>query len=252
MMRLFPSTRHGLMRAIMMKSSSILAVCVLLAAPVSAQQAADTRPGVAVMPFFPGASLGLDAEAMGALSIGIQQILITELTTNSALRVVDRSIVRELLAEQDLGASGRVDTETAARIGRVVGAKYVIVGGFNDIQGVFRLDGRVVDAETSEVLKAEQVTDRRDNLYGIITTFGNRLTDGVSLPPLPRAERQLQEVRAAQTPPAAVVLYSLAQQAAERGEADQARELYRRITVEFPRSTHAAEALRQIQGGGLP
>jgi TolB-like protein len=236
----------------MMKSSMFLAVCVLLAAPVSAQQTTDTRPGVAVMPFFAGASLGLDAEAMGALSIGIQQILITELTTNSALRVVDRSIVRELLAEQDLGASGRVDTETAARIGRVVGAKYVIVGGFNDIQGVFRLDGRVVDAETSEVLKAEQVTDRRDNLYGIITTFGNRLTDGVSLPPLPQSERQLQEVRAAQTPPAAVVLYSLAQQAAERGEADQARELYRRITVEFPRSTHAAEALRQIQGGGLP
>jgi TolB-like protein len=235
-----------------MKYSSLLAVSVLLAAPAAAQQTTDTRPGVAVMPFFAGAALGLDADAMGALSIGIQQILITELTTNSALRVVDRSVIRELLAEQDLGASGRVDAETAARIGRVVGAKYVIVGGFSDIQGVFRLDGRVVDAETSEVLKAEQVTDRRDNLYGIITTFGNRLTDGVKLPPLSRSAREQQEVRAAQTPPAAVVLYSLAQQAAERGEEDQARELYRRITVEFPRSTHAAEALRQIQGGSLP
>ena len=35
------------------------------------------------------------------------------------MRIVERSILRDLMAEQDLGASGRVDARTAARLGLV-------------------------------------------------------------------------------------------------------------------------------------
>jgi TolB-like protein len=229
-------------------SFALPALFALVAAPGAAQQTPDNRPGVAVLPFFAGAGPSGERESMEALSVGLQQILITELSMNSGLRVVDRSIVRDLLAEQDLGASGRIDAETAARLGRMVGAKYVMTGGFNELEGTFHLDGRIVDSETSEILKAERVSDRRNNMYGIITSFGNRITDGVNLPQLPRAERQQQEARAGRTPPEAVVLYSQAHRLSDQGRTAEARELFRRITVEFPQSTHAQEALRQIGG----
>jgi hypothetical protein len=126
----------------------------------------------------------------------------------------------------------------------------VFTGGFNDIEGQFRLDGRVVDVETSEVIRAEQVTDRRDRLYGIVVDVSNRVMDAVKLPPLTLSVRTERQSRASAIPREAVILYSQAQFFHDRGQTDRAKELYRRITNEFPRLTEAREALRQIEQGG--
>lgn len=216
------------------------------AAQLAAQEPADTRPGLAVLPFAQGISLGPEQANLEALSVGLQQILITELAVNPALRVVDRSVLRDLMEEQDLGATGRVDAATAARVGRLVGARFVFTGGYNDVNTNFRLDGRVVDVETSEVVKAQQITGNRDDLYELMTGLATRLTEDLALPPLAPAVRQERQERSQQIPREAVVLYSQAQFFQDRGQLERARELYRRITDEFPRMTEAAEALQRI------
>jgi TolB-like protein len=216
----------------------------------AAQRTADTRPGLAVFPFAPGISIGPDREDLDALSIGLQQILITELAQNPALRVVDRSVIRQLLEEQDLGASGRVDVATAARIGRIVGARYAVAGGFNDVDRRVRLDGRIVDVETSEVIQGVEVTDSRERLYAIVVELAQRVTRGVNLPPLAPAVRQQRMERSAALPRDAVIMYSQAQYFEDRGELGRARELYLRVTTEFPALVEAAEALRRLGGAG--
>ena len=77
---------------------------------------ADQRPTVAIMPYFTNGAVMNHAE-YDALGKGISDVLITELATNPALRVIERDRVQQLLDEQNLGASGRVDKETAAKIG---------------------------------------------------------------------------------------------------------------------------------------
>ncbi|MDH3369153.1 MAG: CsgG/HfaB family protein, partial [Gemmatimonadota bacterium] len=118
--------------------------------------AQDTRPGLAVVPFTDGGSYGQEKEDFEALTIGLQQMLTTELAANANLRIVDRSRIKQVMAEQDLGASGRVDAGTAAQIGKIVGAKYVVMGGFVDWFGDMRLDGSVVNVETSEIVKVQR------------------------------------------------------------------------------------------------
>jgi TolB-like protein len=220
----------------------------LLPASLGAQQAQDSRPGIAVLPFERGFAFGMDREMLEAMGVGVQQIMITELSQNTQLRLVDRSVIREILAEQDLGASGRIDDETAARIGRLVGARYVIAGSFTEDGREMRLDGRVVNAETGEILKADQVMDQRDRIYRIIMTLSGKLTQGVNLPPLPREVREARETRAASIPREASVLYAQAQYFQDLGQTERAKTLYRRLTTEFPQLTEAAEALRQIGG----
>ena len=117
--------------------------------------AQDTVPGVGVLPFNNGGSFGQDAKDYDALRVGLQQILITELSQNSGLRLVERGHLRTLMAEQDISAD-RVSPETAVRIGRLVGARYMIIGGFIDWYGDVRLDARIVDTETTEVLDADR------------------------------------------------------------------------------------------------
>jgi TolB-like protein len=233
------------------RGAALFLLLLLLSVPSTVRaQETDTRPGIAVLPFAQGVSTGEDRQDLAALSIGLQQIMITELAQNPDLRVVDRAVLRDLMAEQDLGATGRVDGATAARIGRLVGARYVFTGGFNDIEGVFRLDGRIVDVETSEVIRAEQVTDQRERMYGIIVDVSTRVMNAVNLPPLTPAVRTERESRGTAIPREAVILYSQAQFFQDRGQTERAKELYRRITDEFPRLTEAREALRQIEQGG--
>ncbi len=221
----------------------------VLAAPLAAQQnvsapAQDRRPGLAVFPFTNGGSFGKEKEDLAPLEVGIQQMLLTELSQNQALRVVDRSVLKQILEEQNLGTSGRVDPSTAARVGKLVGARYVITGVFMDLNGHFRMDGRIVDVETGEVLKGQEVDAKKDDLYPLLVQLAGKITKGVNLPPLPAEVQQSRESRA--IPAEAVTLYSRAQVYQDAGKTDKAVELYKMIAKKFPQMTEAQQALKQL------
>ncbi len=200
------------------------------------------------MPFTDGGSYGQEKEDFEALTIGLQQMLTTELAANTNLRIVDRSRIKEvMMAEQDLGASGRVDAGTAARIGKIVGARYVVMGGFVDWFGDMRLDGSVVSVETTEIVKVQRARGNREELFSLVVELADGLTRGLNLPPLARQALQERERRSEEIPHEAVVLYTRALFYADRGDNERARELFSQITREFPAYTEASEALRQLR-----
>jgi TolB-like protein len=174
-------------------------------------------------------------------------MLLTELGQYESLRIVERSILRELMAEEDLGASGRVDAQTAAQIGRIVGARYAITGVFIDLNGDFRMDGRVIDVETTEILRTEYVRENRANLYSMLVDLAAEITDGLDLAPLPEQVREAREER--QIPDRAITLYARAQNSEDYGRKEEAIELYRQIAQQFPAMTEAAQRLEQLTSG---
>jgi TolB-like protein len=216
--------------------------CIPIPAPA---QQRDTRPGVAVLPFASGITLGPDKEDLESLEVGVQQLLLTELSQSTALRIVERSTLKQILDEQQLAVDGRVDPQTAARVGKLVGARYMIVGSFADVYGEFRLDGRIVDVQTGEVIKAREVRAKREKIYGTIVDLASRVMAGANLPPLPEAVRESRLKR--EIPSEAVTLFSRAQVFQDHGRADKAIELYRLISQKFPAMTEAREALRQLE-----
>ena len=225
------------------RSAITLALAFGLMGPAIAQ-GQDSRPGIAVWTFENGGSYGQDAEDFEALRVGLQQILITELARNPAMRVVERSRINELIREQDLGTSERVDANTAARIGRLIGARYMVLGGFVDFFGDFRIDARIVNVETGELVKSERVTDKREGLYQLIVDLAGRLTDNVDLPEL-SIEAAIDE-QAREIPTEALTLYSRAIFFEERGDPDRARELYSRALDAFPGYSEVHERLQQL------
>jgi len=215
--------------------------------PVHAQ---DTRSGMAVLPFENGGSYGLEAEDYDALEVGMQQMLTTEFAMNDQLRVVDRSRIKDLLAEQDLGASGRVDAATAAKIGRIVGAKYMVMGGFIDTYGTMRLDIRVVSVETTEIVKADRFTFKREDMMKGVVDAAAKITKDLNLPPLPKqvqARREEQAEKLSKSPQA-VSYYTKGLLYQDRGDTAKAKELFAKAVAEFPDYTEANEALRQLGG----
>ena len=109
----------------------------------------------------------------------LTEMVITELMKTNRFIVVERGSLEEVLSEQDLGASGRVRQETAARVGEVLGAQVLIKGAITEfiekesggaggiiISGIgiggrtntghVTLDIRIIDATTGQILQAEK------------------------------------------------------------------------------------------------
>jgi len=228
---------------------SLLAGAALAAAlPLGAQQG-DSRPGIAVLPFENGGSYGQDRENYEALRRGIAGLLISHLAQNPSIRLVERSESQRLLDEQSLGAAGRVDRETAARVGRLVGARYMIAGTFIDLYGDFRVYARIIDVETGEILQVARpdvkLRELRD-LDRMTQTLAVSIMTTTKLPSLPPTTRLASRT----IPPEAMTMYSRALLYEDRGDKAKAIEYYQMAIDKFPEFTEAKEGLRKARGSG--
>ena len=68
----------------------------------------------------------------GGIGRDLASMLATELAAIDAFFVVERERIDRVLEEQDFAASGRVRRDTAAPIGQLVGAEYIVLGTVTD------------------------------------------------------------------------------------------------------------------------
>jgi TolB-like protein len=230
-----------------MRARAVMTVLSLVPVLLGAQQRGqDTRPGIAVLPFNNGGSYGQGKEDFDALERGIAGMMISELAQNPAARVVERQEIQRLLDEQNLGAQNRVDPQTAAKIGKLVGARYVVLGTFVDFYGDFRVDVRLVNTETSEIVKTESERMQRDHMFDIIRNIAARLMKDANLPALPRGASNEQRM-GRQVPTEALTYYSRALLFQDRGQKERAVEMFNRALAIFPGYTEAEEGLQRVQ-----
>jgi TolB-like protein len=229
-----------------MRARAVMTVLSLVPVLLVAQQRnQDTRPGIAVFPFNNGGSYGQGKEDFDALERGIAGMMISELAQNPAARVVERQEIQRIIDEQNLVGQNRVDPQTAAKVGKLVGARYVVAGTFIDFYGDFRVDVRLVNVETGEIIKTESERMQRDHMFDIIRNVAARLMKDVNLPAL---QRQASDQRMSrQVPTEALTYYSRGLLYADRGQKDKAIEMLTRATGIFPGFTEADEALQRVK-----
>jgi len=219
------------------------------AAAPAAPQAQDTRPGLAVLDFDIGLAMGQPREDYDALRRGLASLTVTEVAANPGVRVVERAQLQQILQEQNLGKEGRVDDASLVRVGKLIGAHYMVTGTLFDSHGNLRIDARIFDVETSQILKTESVTGKWDNLYDMVPHLAQQLMHDTNLPPLER--HAMEEFRQANPvpPTQAVMAYSRAVLYADRGDKDHAVEQYRRALAVFPSYTQAKTDCNRLQAG---
>ncbi len=229
-----------------MRVRAVMTVLSLVPVLLGAQQRnQDTRPGIAVLPFNNGGSYGQGKDDFDALERGIAGMMISELSQNPAARIVERQEVQRLIDEQNLGAQGRVDPQTAAKVGKLVGARYVVLGTFIDFYGDFRVDVRLVNTETSEIVKTESERMQRDHMFDIIRNIAARLMKDANLPAL---QRQASDQRMSrQVPTEALTYYSRALLYSDHGQKDKAVEMFNRAIDIFPDYAEAKDGLQRVQ-----
>ena len=143
-------------------SLAAVAIAAAVAAPVAAA-APGQRATVAILYFdYQGSS-----ESLWVLQKGLAQMLISDLAGLDGWQIVERDRLEALLAEYDLGRQGKLDPATAARVGKLLGARYMVLGGYFDVMEALRVDARLVEVETGRVLGSTGATSSAGDFLGV-------------------------------------------------------------------------------------
>ena len=134
------------------------------AAPTATAPASDSfEPLATAVLNFQSSDDTLDKQGADASTL-----LEADLSASEHAITVERQEVAKILSEQELGASGVVSSDTAAKIGSLTGAQVLVTGRLIAVGNSFVLVAKVMSTETSRV-------------YGVTTTLSSlgNLTQGV-------------------------------------------------------------------------
>lgn len=195
-------------------------------------------------------SLG-DGASEPWLDEALADMVTTDLATAGSFDVVGRRELKSILGEQKLGLSDVVDPATAAELGRLVSAQFVLIGSHIRMGEQLRLDARIYDVSSGVATWAATVEGPADGLsalekklvLSLLRATGTTLTADQQIELLQLPTRNAEAVKAnyggvlavdANDPQAALALFERA------AEADPGFEAARRNR----------DALRQPVDGG--
>jgi TolB-like protein len=161
-----------------------LVALALIALAVPAAVSAQAKPVIAVLPF-DNNSIGKDRMDFDGIGKGVADMLITDMASNGSVTVVERERIQALLTEQNLVKTGTIDPQTAIKLGKMIGAQYMITGGFmSDGRGTYILTARAISVQTSQILNPIRLTTKGDDVLGLMSQLSTRLNSEMRLPAL--------------------------------------------------------------------
>ncbi len=107
-----------------MKKCFFAVLVIMLFVAVAPGFAAE-KPRLGVLRFTNNTSAGWWSGTAGR---DLQDMLIAELATMDDFTVLERKELDAVINEQNLGASGRIDPQTRAKLGKLKGAQYLVAG----------------------------------------------------------------------------------------------------------------------------
>ena len=180
---------------------------------------------------------------------GFADMLISDLSKLTTLKVVERERVRFILDELDLEQTAKFDPETAARVGKMLGAHSILIGSFTKVGERMRLDTRLIRTETGELVKADQITRKTDDFFKLIDDAAELVAKDLELK-VSDAERGAIQ-KADNESMDALIYYSEGLELYDRGEYRKAYEKFRealRVNPDYERAEMRLAAIKPLVG----
>ncbi len=142
---------------------------------------ADAQKGqrvfIAIVDF---AVLGGDAE-LKALAADIPQTLTGAFLKGGRLRPVERIDMEKALAELELSMSALADQDAALKLGKIVGAQYILLGSVARLADQVKLSCRVISTQTAEIVYTEQVRGSFSAIFELEEELAQKVEKGLNL-----------------------------------------------------------------------
>ena len=212
--RIDRSQRQSIEARLPVITRQVLALEARRAIAAEGELAYVVRPNsVAVLPW---TYLGADS-SLKPLERGLAHLLVSDLARVSRLTLLERDRVQALADELALARAGLVDSSTAARSGRLLGAAEVIHGVIRETpSGEIRLDAQVVTTSDAAVRATGSASDRLARLFAMEKSVVFDLLTRWGIPLTPAERRAISEQPTADLQ--AFLAFSRGLEAEDRGD----------------------------------
>jgi curli biogenesis system outer membrane secretion channel CsgG len=102
-----------------------------------------------------------------ALSSDVSAALTEAFLAGGVVKPLERAALEKVLGELELSMGGLVDLGTAAKVGKLAGARFVLLGTAAVVGDQIRLSCRVVDVETAEIVYAKSAYGNSKDIFKI-------------------------------------------------------------------------------------
>jgi curli biogenesis system outer membrane secretion channel CsgG len=104
---------------------------------------------VAVFPFQANEKL-----SKKKVNVAVSELITLHLVKSPKFKVIERNQLETILKEQELGLTGAIASETAAKVGQLIGARLLVLGNVIQVGTHYQISAKLVDTETSEIISA--------------------------------------------------------------------------------------------------
>lgn len=180
-----------------------------------------------------------------ALSKGIADMLITDLSKVKGISIVEREKLEKLIQEIKLEQSKYFDPATAQKLGKGLGAQNILTGSFYLLDNTIRIDARLIDVQTGGIVLAEQVTGTKNNFFSLHQQLATLLSKNLNVAYSP----DLSNLYTANQPVniTAVVNYSNALELQDQGMTSDAQVLLDKTIKTYPNFKFAKNKLDELK-----
>jgi serine/threonine protein kinase/Tfp pilus assembly protein PilF len=112
---------------------------------------------------------------------GIAETVTADLKKIEGITVIGRERVYETLRRHGVTPDAEVDTTMASSLGREVGARWILTGGYQKIAEMLRITARVVDVETGEVVRTVKIDGLMKEIFDLQDKIVFELSQGMDL-----------------------------------------------------------------------
>lgn len=153
---------------------------------------------IAVMPF---ANITKDLQ-IDWLGAGFAETIATKLCMVSGIQYVERAQLAQAMKELKLQDSALIDSAAAGQLGKLIGAKFVVIGSFQKVGNQLKVNARIVDVATAVANRSADSTDTMDNVFDMQASLSRKLIESLGKTPTEEENKLV-----AQTPTKSLTAY---------------------------------------------
>ncbi|MGE0882748.1 MAG: protein kinase [Blastocatellales bacterium] len=126
------------------------------------------------------------------LGSGIAETVTADLKKIEGITVIGRERVYETLRRWGVSQDAEFDTTLASSVGREVGARWILTGGYQKVGEILRITARVVEVETGVIARTVKIDGQMKDIFDLQDKIVYELSQGLDLS-LRSGEREIIE-----------------------------------------------------------
>ena len=181
------------------------------------------------------------------LGKGFAEFLGVELNRSNQLRVIERSRRNDLIEELNLGLTGLADESRQVELGKILQADYLLMGSLFDIENTLFITFRMVATENTQVILHEKISGSVGAFESLSAEAASCIFRQFDIAPSQDLSRIAEKREEHETE--AVVRFSRAIDAIDRGEDEEARKELQQVRKIAPDMEAARYYLTKLSAG---